>query len=385
MKYLYFIWKNLMRKKLRTSLTVLSIVVAFILFGALGSIKAAFTAGIEVAGADRLITTHKVSLIQSLPFSYVNRARSVEGVENVTFMNWFGGYYQDQKNQFAQFAVDGESYFKVYSDLYQVSPGALERWRSNRIGALVGSALAQRFDWEVGDRIPLISMFPQENNNRSWDFVIEGIFFAEESGADEGSMLFHYDYFNEARAYDKDSVGWMVIQVEDPAQSAAVAERVDALFENSPAETKTSTEEAFMQSFLNQFGDIGAITTLILGAVFFTMLLVAGNTMSQAVRERIPEMAILKTLGFSNQSVLTMVLAESVLMALLGGLIGLGLAWLMVQGAAEALASFLPGFSMPTEVWINGLIAIVALGLLAGLFPALQGMRLNIVTALGRR
>lgn len=385
MKYLYFIWKNLMRKKLRTSLTVLSIVVAFILFGALGSIKAAFTAGIEVAGADRLITTHKVSLIQSLPYSYVNRARGVEGVENVTLMSWFGGYYQDQKNQFAQFAVDADTYFEVYSDLYQVPPQQLEDWRNNRIGALIGQAVATRFGWEVGDRVPLISMFPQENNNRSWDFVIEGIFTAEQSGADEGSMLFHYDYFNEARSFDKDSVGWMVIQVEDPEQSAAVAERVDALFENSPAETKTSTEEAFVQSFLNQFGDIGTITTLILGAVFFTMLLVAGNTMSQAVRERIPEMAILKTLGFSNQSVLGMVLAESILMALLGGLLGLGLAWLMVQGVAEAMASFLPGFSMPSEVWINGVIAIVALGLLAGLFPALQGMRLNIVTALGRR
>ncbi len=385
MKYLYFIWKNLMRKKMRTSLTVLSIIVAFILFGALGSIRAAFTAGIEIAGADRLITTHKVSLIQSLPYSYVNRARGVEGVEEVTFMNWFGGYYQDQKNQFAQFAVDGDSYFEVYSDLYQVPPEQLENWRQNQIGALIGKALAQRFGWKVGDRIPLISMFPQENNSRSWDFVIDGIFTAEESGADEGSMLFHYDYFNEARAYDKDSVGWMVVQVQDPEQSAAVADRVDALFENSPAETKTSTEKAFMQSFMNQFGDIGTITTLILGAVFFTMLLVTANTMSQAVRERIPEMAILKTLGFSNQSVLMMVLAESILMALLGGLIGLGLAWVMVQGAAAALASFLPGFSMPSEVWLNGLIAIVALGLLAGLFPALQGMRLNIVTALGRR
>lgn len=385
MKYLYFIWKNLMRKKLRTSLTVLSIVVAFILFGALGSLSAAFTQGADIAGADRLITIHKVSLIMPLPYSYVNRTRSLDGVEKVTFASWFGGYYQEPRNQFAQFAVDAESYFDVYSDLLSLPEEQMRAWQNNRIGAVIGTSLAERFGWKVGDRIPLFSMFGQQGGSRTWEFVIEGIFSAKTSSADSGSMLFHYKYFDEAREWDKGTVGWLMVEVEDPENSAQVAEEIDALFANSPAETKTSTEKAFMESFMEQFGDIGMITRLILSAVFFTMLLVAANTMSQAVRERIPEMAILKTLGFSDKSVLMMVLAESVLMAMLGGVIGLLLAWLSVKGAASAVGAFLPGFAMPASVWVNGFIAIFLLGGLAGLIPALQGMRLNIVTALGRR
>lgn len=385
MKYLYFIWKNLVRKKLRTTLTILSIAVAFILFGALGSIKAAFSQGAEIAGADRLLTIHKVSLIQSLPYNYVNRVLGVEGVNEVTYASWFGGYYQEPRNQFAQFAVDADSYFSIYSDLMTLPEDQMQAWKNNRIGAVIGPVLAERFGWEIGDRVPIFSMFPQQDGNRNWEFVIEGIFSAEASGADEASMLFHYEYFDEARQWEQGTVGWLVIEVDDPEQAAEVAERVDALFANSPHETKTSTEKAFIESFMAQFGDIGTITGLILGAVFFTMLLVAANTMSQAVRERIPEMAILKTLGFSDMSVLIMILAESLLMAVIGGLLGLLLAWLMVGGAASEVAAFLPGFSMPGRVWSNGLLAIVLLGLIAGLLPAIQGMRLNIVTALGRR
>lgn len=385
MKYFYFIWKNLGRKKLRTWLTVMSIVVAFILFGALGSLSAAFTQGAEIAGADRLVTIHKVSLIQSLPYSYVNRVRNTEGVENVTFASWFGGYYQDPKNQFAQFAVDAESYFDIYSDLLSLPEEQMEAWQNNRIGAVIGTALAQRFGWEVGDRVPVTSMFPQEDGNRTWEFEIEGIFSAEASGADSGSMVFHYEYFDEARQWDKGTVGWLMVKVADPENAGEVADRIDAQFANSPAETKTSTEKAFMESFMKQFGDIGTITGLILGAVFFTMLLVTANTMAQAVRERIPEMAILKTLGFTDRSVLVMILAEAILLALIGGLIGLGLAWLLIGAAATQVAAFLPGFAMPAQVWANGFIAIVVLGLLSGAIPAVQGMRLNIVTALGRR
>lgn len=385
MKYLYFIWKNLGRKKLRTSLTVLSIVVAFILFGALGSLSAAFTQGADIAGADRLVTIHKVSLIQSLPFSYVNRVRGLDGVEKVTYANWFGGYYQDPKNQFAQFAVEAETYFDIYSDLLQLPEEQMQAWQNNRIGAVIGSTLAQRFGWQIGDRVPIISMFTQEDGNRTWEFEIEGIFTAEASGGDSNSLVFHYEYFDEARQWDKGTIGWMMIEVEDPARAAEVARAVDALFANSQAETKTSTEKAFMESFMKQFGDIGTITGLILGAVFFTMLLVTANTMAQAVRERIPEMAILKTLGFSDRSVLVMILAEALLMAMIGGLIGLVIAWLLVGGIAEQMAAFLPGFAMPSEVWLNGVIAIVILGLLSGAVPAIQGMRLNIVTALGRR
>lgn len=385
MKYLYFIWKNLTRKKLRTTLTVLSIVVAFVLFGALGSIRAVFSQGVELAGADRLLTMHRVSMMQSLPYSYVQRVRDLDGVAHVSHANWFGAHYQEPHNQFFQLAVDAENYLAIYADGISLSPEQRQAWQSNRIGAIIGTALAERFDWELGDRIPLISMFPRIGGDRTWEFVIEGIFEAESASVDPNGMLFHYTYFDEAREWDRGTVGWMVIKVEDPEQAGRVAEEVDAMFANSTNETRTSTEKAFIESFMRQFGDIGTITTLILGAVFFTMLLVAANTMSQAVRERISEMAILKTLGFSNLSVLLMILAESLLMVLIGGGLGMLLADLLAQRAAASLEGALPGFGMPGSVWRNASLAMVVLGLLAGLVPAVQGMRLNIVTALGRR
>ncbi len=385
MKYLYLIWKNVVRKKLRTTLTILSIVFAFVLFGLLNTLGNTFTQGAELAGADRLLTIHKVSLIEPLPHAYVARAAGVEGVSEVTFANWFGAYYQEPRNQFAQFAVDAEGYMSMYRDDLYIPDDQMQAWLGNRMGAVIGSALAERFNWNIGDRIPLIGMFPQQDGSRTWEFVIEGIFEATDRRGDNSYMMFHYDYFDEARNFGQGTIGWMIIKVEDPAQAAQVAADVDALFENSPAETKTSTEQAFVESFMQQFGDIGTITRAILGAVFFTMLLVAGNTMAQSVRERIPELAILKTLGFSNTSVLMMVLAESLLIALIGGLLGLGLSWLMVQGVAAALAAFLPGFGMTGAVVIQALLAIAALGILAGILPAMQGMRLNIVTALGRR
>lgn len=385
MKYFYFIWKNLTRKKLRTTLTVLSIIVAFLLFGALGSIRTAFTQGVEIAGADRLLTMSRISLMQSLPYSYVQRVRGLDGVTHVGHSNWFGAHYQEPHNQFSQFAVDAESYLSIYADAISLSPEHRQGWMSNRIGAVIGTALAERFNWEVGDRIPLISMFPRVGGDRTWEFVIEGIYEVQSASVDPGGMLFHYAYFDEAREWDRGTVGWLAIKVADPEQAGRVAEEVDALFANSANETRTSTEKALIESILRQFGDIGTITTLILGAVFFTMLLVAANTMSQAVRERISEMAILKTLGFSNLSVLLMILAESLLMVLIGGGLGMLLADRLAQGAAATLGGALPGFGMPSSVWRNGLLAMIVLGLMAGILPAVQGMRLNIVTALGRR
>lgn len=385
MKYFYLIWKNLMRKKLRTTLTVLSIVVAFLLFGVLGSIRAAFSQGVDIAGADRLLTMSRVSLMQSLPYSYVQRVRDLDGVEHVGHSNWFGAHYQEPHNQFPQFAVDAESYLSIYADAISLSPEHRYGWMSNRIGAVVGNELAERFNWEVGDRIPLISIFPRIGGDQTWEFVIEGIYESQSGLVDSGGMLFHYTYFDEAREWDKGTVGWLVIKVIDPELAGRVAEEVDLMFANSINETRTSTEKAFIESFLRQFGDIGTITTLILGAVFFTMLLVAANTMSQAVRERISEMAILKTLGFSDRAVVFMILAESLLMVMIGGGLGMLLANVMTQGAAVDVQGALPGFRMSGSVWGHSILAMVVLGLMAGILPAAQGMRLNIVTALGRR
>lgn len=384
MKYVYFLWRNLTRKKIRTLLTTLSIFVAFILFGLLSTLKYAFEMGADLSGADRLITLHKVSLIQFLPISYVDRVRQVEGVAGVTHATWFGGYYQDMGNQFPQFPVDADNYFEIYSEL-KISAEEFRAWKDNRIGAVIGRAVAKRFGWKQGDRVPIIStIFPKKDNNRSWEFVIEGIVDGMEERTDTNFLLFHYAYFDEARLFAHGSIGWMGLKIEHPPQAAEVAKAVDALFANSPAETKTSTEKAFVEAFAKQFGDIGAITTLILTAVFFTMLLVSGNTMAQAVRERIPELAVMKTIGFSNTAVLNLVLAESVLIAFIGGAAGLLLDWLLVQSLESTVNAFLPGFVMTPKTVINGILFIFILGILAGIFPALQAMRLSIVNALGR-
>lgn len=385
MYYLQFLLSNLGRKKARTILTLLSIVIAFLLFGLLRSLATAFEQGAEIAGEDRLITINKISLIQPLPEAHLGKVKAVEGVQLATSANWFGGYYQDKRNQFPQFPVVAEEYFEMYKDMISLPAEQMQAWKKNRIGAVIGQGLVTRFGWKLGDRIPLIGLFPREGGSTTWEFVIEGIYETKSKSADTNSMLMHYDYFDEARQFSKGTLGWLIIRVEDPDQSAQVAATIDAMFANSPNETKTSSEKEFAKSFAKQFGDIGLITTLILGAVFFTMLLVAGNTMAQSFRERIPELAILKTLGFSDIAVMIIVLMEAIVISLIGGIAGLLLAKMMIIGAAEGMAATLPGLNMSSQVMLFGLALMVLFGLLTGLIPALQGLRLNIVTALRRR
>lgn len=385
MYYLQFLLSNLGRKKARTILTVLSIMIAFLLFGLLRSLAAAFDQGAEIAGEDRLVSINKISLIQPLPEAYLPKVQALEGVDKATSANWFGGYYQDPKNQFPQFPIIAEDYFEIYKEMITLPEAQMQAWKKNRIGVVIGKALVDRFKWKIGDRIPLMGMFPREGGSTTWEFVIEGIYEAKSKSADTSAMLMHYDYFDEARQYGKGDLGWLIIRVKDPKQSAQVAAAVDALFANSPAETKTSSEKDFAKSFAKQFGDIGLITTLILGAVFFTMLLVAGNTMAQSFRERIPELAILKTLGFSDLAVMIMVLAEAIVISLIGGLAGLFLAKFFISGAAESMAATLPGLNLSTTMMLFGIGLMFLFGLLTGIIPALQGLQLNIVAALRRR
>jgi len=385
MYYLQFLLSNLGRKKMRTTLTLLSIVIAFLLFGLLRSLAAAFDQGAEIAGEDRLVSINKISLIQPLPEAYLSKVQALAGVDKATSANWFGGYYQDPKNQFPQFPVIAEEYFEIYNEMITLPEAQMHAWKKNRIGVVIGKALVERFKWKIGDRIPLIGLFPREGGSTTWEFVVEGIYEAKSKSADTSAMLMHYDYFNEARQFGKGDLGWLIIRVQDPKQSAQVAAAVDALFANSPAETKTSSEKDFAKSFAKQFGDIGLITTLILGAVFFTMLLVAGNTMAQSFRERIPELAILKTLGFSDLAVMLMVLAEAVLISLIGGLIGLFLAKFFIAGAATSMAATLPGLNLSSTMMLFGVALMLLFGFLTGIIPALQGLQLNIVAALRRR
>lgn len=383
MKYLYFIWKNLTRKKARTILTLLSIFVAFILFGLLGALSQAFSSGADIAGANRLITIHKISLVNPLPQSYVARIAQTEGVGLATHASWFGGYYQEPKNTFAQFATN-ETYLRIYPELV-LPEEQKNRWLKNRTGAVIGDTLAQRFGWKVGDRIPIISsIYPHDGGDRTWEFQIDGIFTSTDSRADTSFMLFHYDYFDEARDFGEGTVGWIVFTIDNPENAVQISKSIDEMFSNSPAETKTSTEKAFAESFVKQFGDIGLITKLVLSAVFFTMLLVTGNTMAQTVRERIPELAVLKTIGFSDVSMLFWVLGESVTLALAGGIVALLLDYGIVNALAANVGAYLPGLALTPSIIFQGLGFALLFGVLAGLFPALQAMRLSIAGALKR-
>lgn len=381
----HLVRKNLGRKKLRTLFTLASVVIAFILFALLGGLNRAFSAGVELAGADRLITTHKVSFIQLMPISYVARVEGIDGVRAATHYTWFGGYFQDPKQQFGLFPTDLEKLSDIYPE-YEMPPDQRERLMQNRTGLLVGQAMADLYGWEVGDRVPIFStIYPKRDGSYAWEFEIAAIFTGTGNTADEMQAFMHYDYFNEARQFGQDLIGWIVTRIADPDRAETISDAIDSRFANSPTETKTSTEAGFAASFAAQFGNIGLIVQMILGCVFFTLLLISGNTMAQAVRERTGEIAVLKTIGFSDARVTGMVLAESLLVAVVGGVVGLLVGALFVQGAASALAQFFPGLAMSRGTLVWGLVLAVALGLVTGAWPAWRAARLDVIDAMGRR
>jgi putative ABC transport system permease protein len=307
-------------------------------------------------------------------------------VKQSTFAAWFGGIYQDPKNFFANFSV-GPGYLDLYPE-FKLPAAQRKACEADRRGAIVGEALAKKFGWKIGDTIPLqATIFPTKGSN-DWTFTLDGIFSVanEKQKGQEQILLFHWDYFDEANDYVKGRVGWYIVQVDSAAAADRAAKAIDALSANSDHETKTMTEEAFNQSFAKQIGDIGLIVTSIMAAVFFTLLLLTGNTMAQAVRERIPELAVLKTIGFSNRSVMFLVLSEAVLLVGLGAIIGLALAPIAMKAATLASGGFiqLPS-NLPPETWVTGLVLMLIFGVLAGVLPALRALRLNIVDALSGR
>jgi putative ABC transport system permease protein len=383
MKFLHLIGSNLRRKKLRTSLTLLSIVVAFILFGFLSAIQQALVGGVALAGADRLIVRQKVSIINLLPVSYEARMDRIPGVDFSTHQTWFGGIYQDPKNFFMQNPVEPEKFLKIHPEII-LSPEQLKAWLTTRTGAIVGRRTADRFHWKIGDQVPIRSTIWSANGSQTWTFDIVGIYDGKDKGTDTTPLFFRYDYFDEARTGGKGEVGWFTIRIKDPSQAAEVAKLVDAEFENSPAETKTEPEGAFIQGWASQIGNIVFIVAAILVAVFFTILLVTGNTMAQAVRERTGELGVLKAIGFTNGQIVGLVLAESCLLTVIGGAVGLGLACAVTPVMAEKLAGLLPLFFLPTHDVLVGLGISIALGFVTGIIPALQAMRLRVADALRR-
>lgn len=385
MKYLHLIWAALFRSKTRTLLTLLSVVAAFLLFGMLDSVRVAFNSGGEVAGANRMVVASRLSLTQMLPYSLLSQIEATPGVKRASYAAWFGGIYRDPKNFFPNFSV-GPDYLDLYPE-YILSPEQRKAFDADRSGAIVGESLAKRHGWKVGDTIPLeATIFPQKGSN-AWPLKLSGTFKVEDTKrkGEENQLWFHWKYFDESNDYVKSRVGWYVVELDDGKNADRVAKAIDALSANSDHETKTQTEQAFNQAFAKQFADIGLIVTAIMGAVFFTLLLLTGNTMAQAVRERIPELAVLKTIGFSNRSVLWLVMAEAVLLIVIGGTLGLGLAALMMPGISAASGGIIQLPTVLPQTWAVGLALMLAIGVIIGLLPALRAMRLNIVDALAGR
>lgn len=385
MKFLPIVWRNLMRRKIRTIFTLLSIFVAFVLFGYLMAVRTAFGMGVDLAGADRLMVLNKISIIMPLPYSYGERLKAVEGVKEVTYANWFGGYYQETKNQFANMAVDAETWLRMYPE-FIVPEDQKKAWLADRQGAIVGADTAKRFGWKVGDRVPLQATIFRRPDGKAWEFNISGVYDSPVKGTDKTQLFFHWQYLNEAlrKMSFADQVGWYVIKIGDPEQSPAIARKIDGMFANSPTETKTDSEKNFVAGWAKQIGNISLITQLVAAAAILMILLVAANTMAQSIRERTNELAVLKTLGFGDGRVLTMVLLESCVLAIVGGATGLALSWTLVTVGGDPTGNFLPAFYLPVRDVIAGAVMVLALGLAAGAVPAWQAGRLRIVDALRR-
>jgi putative ABC transport system permease protein len=378
-RFLPLLLANLKRKKIRTALTIGSFAVAMFLFGLLVAVRAGFNQGIDVAGADRLVVIGRTGVIQPLPLPYQERIRKLPGVKDVTHATWFGGVYQDPKNFFAQFVIEPEEWLRLYPE-FQVSEAEWRDFLADRQGIVVGRKLAERFGWKLGDRVPLKA--PGYLGGTAWEFNVRGIYRGTRAKDDETQLWLQHKYFKErAPRYWQAIVGWYIVRVDDPARALQVTKAIDAEFANSSGETRSQTESAFASSFMKQMGNIEFLIIAIGSIVFFTLLLVTGNTMAIAVRERTAELAVLKAVGFSDRFALGLVLAESLTISALGGAVGLWLARIVAQKdiTSGILMTYLSGESIAA-----GALVALATGALAGILPALSAMRLSVASALRR-
>ena len=387
MKFFPIVWRNLLRRKFRTIFTMGAVFFAFLLFGVLMAIRTAFGMGVEMAGQSRLMMMDKVSIVNPLPASYEDRLKQVPGVVDVTHANWFGGYYQDVRHQFATFATDPESWLRVYKREYELPEDQKKAFIADRTGAVVGSDTARKYGFKLGQKIPINGTIYRRPDGGPWEFTIDGIYDSEIKGSDKTQLLFNYLYLRETipeQSGFRDRYNWYVFTINDPDRAPEIAAKIDAMFANSPNETKTNTEKAFVSDWAKQVGDIGRIMMWIVAMAMFTILLVAGNTMAQAIRERTNELAVLKTLGFGDGRILRMVLLESVLIAAVGGGLGLALSYAFITTSGDPTNGLLPAFYFPTPDIVTGVALVLLLGLASGFLPAWQASRLRIVDALRR-
>jgi putative ABC transport system permease protein len=378
MKFLPFIFANLFRKKIRTTLTVGSFAVALFLFGLLFVVREAFSGGVDIAGADRLVVINKTSIIQPLPLSYQDRLLKVPGIKLVAYANWFGGVYQDEKNFFPQFAISTATFRQMFPEL-KVPDDEWQAFVDDREGAIAGEKTAKKFGWKVGDRIPIRGTFIPG----IWEFNLRGIYKGTRQADDTTQFWFHWKYLDERKPFQKGIVGWYTVRIDDPGKGPEIIKAIDSQFANSPWETKTDTEKSFAAGWVKQFGNIQFLILTIGGVVFFTLLLVTGNTMAIAVRERVSELAVLKAIGYSDNFLLFLVLVESLFVAIAGGVLGMGLAKLFTL-AGDPTGGLLPIFFLPGKAVVGGLIVALTVGVVAGMLPAISAGRLRVVDALRR-
>ena len=384
MKYLPLLWAGLFRKKTRTLLTLASIVVAFLLFGLLQAVQMAFESGADAADAKRLLTTARYSIIEPLPIAYLTRIEQVPGVVGVAYADWFGAKYQNESNAFPVFAVDPERYLAMYPE-FTITPAHREAFAKTRTGAVAGVRLVERFGWKIGQPLPISSeIHAKQDGDLNWQFDLVGVMDAEDPAVRGNTdvVLINVAYFDEARQFGRGKTGWYIERIADSGQAKEISTAIDTLFMNSPDETKTQPEKEFAIGFAKQIGDIGALVTRILIAVFFTILILTGNTLAQSIRERIPELAILKTLGFSDGKVTALVVAEAVLMLVLGGAIGMAAATALLPVVNGGTGGRFPPLFVDTATWVWALGIALGVALAIGLPPALRARRLRIVDAL---
>jgi len=381
MKFATLLLKTATRNKRRTALTLLSVSIAVFLFATLYSVLDAFNAAAAASSSTRTVTIRSTSLIFSMPYSHFEHIRNTPGVRDVTYANWFGGIYKDPRNFFAQFAVDAESYLRIYPEIV-VPPDQKQAFLADRTGAIIGDGLAKRFGWKLGDPIVLQVGIPTYGTE-DFTFTVRAIYTAGSSAVDNQTMLFHWKYADE-RSLLKGQCGWFVEEIANPDLAARVADDIDRKFSNTPYETKTETEKAFASSFVSMFGNLNLLLGSIAAAVVITTLFVAGNTMAMSVRERMTEIAVMRTLGFPSSTIFALVAGEAVLIAFAGGLLGAAVAAWLVRPEHFAASNFMPPLNVSSARLVMGIGLGAAIGLLAGLIPATLASRLKIVDALRR-
>jgi putative ABC transport system permease protein len=382
MRSLTLVRKNLFRKKLRFGLLFTSILIAFFLYGMLISVKDVANSGGDSARADRLVSINKVNFTQPLPIAYAAQIGAMDGIKVATHASWFGGYFKEARNFLVVFAVDPASYLQVYDEVI-ITPSARKQFLSDRSAILVGKEIATKYGWKAGQKIPIFSnIYSQKKGGSSWDFTVAGIWTSNKKNFPANTIVINYDYFNETRTFGTDKVNQVIFLTKDPTLNSKIKTAIDKRYVNSAYATDTITEEQFAAAFLAQVGNISFIITLVVGVSFLTILIIVGNTMVMAVRERTREIGIMKTLGFSGRRIMAMVLGESMFIAFIGGIAGLLLANLAIS--ILAASGMLSGISMNGIVWATGLLWMILLGLLTAAVPAYNAIRLNIVTALGR-